>query len=479
VVFLRSVVLPELILYNCDTKEGISADGLDSRGDVFFKKLKSAGEIRLLGSQIGGGLICSGAFLTGEGDTLSADRANISGSVYLNEGFSSAGEIRLLGAHIGGNVDCSSASLTTKGDALSADGAKISGDVFFNNKFSSEGKIRLHGVQIGGDLSCSSASLTAEGNALNADSAKISGNIFLNEGFSSRGQISFPAAQIGGQIDCSQATIRGLFCGFMRLDKNLIWRSLGEPEQSYLYLFEATIGTLQDDTASWPAPGHLVIKGCEYKNLTHHEPSTEEHLKGKFLASQRQFDARERIQWLMLQREEDRLDPHAWMWLAKLFKEKDDVAGYRRIICEYRCLKARSLKNPALRWFNLRLAEIERNPWSIFIVFLPPLLLGTAIFWSAAHHIPPTNSEASRSWASSAAYPAAYPRFNPLVYTLENELPLIKFGMDDKWAPDPNLATQHQSGLYWSLAGFRWFLIAAGWIQGILLTVGINRRFRD
>jgi len=430
-VNLRSAVLPELFFYNCTTEQGISADGLDSPGRIFLRNLRSAGEISFVGAQVGG------------------------------------------------QLDCSGTSLTAEGEALSADGAHISGDVLLREGFSSKGPIRFRGAQIGGDLDCSGASLTAEGEALSADGAKISGNVFLSEGFSAKGAIRFNSTQIGGHLDCSQAAIRYLSCEFAHLDGSLIWRALVEPDQSYLNLLGATIGTLEDDTASWPAPGQLVIKGCEYRNLTHHEPSTEEHLKTRRLATQRQLDVRERIQWLMLQRDENRRDPHAWMWLAKLFKEKDDIAGYRRIICEYRSLKARASKNPFRRKLGLLLAEIERNPWTIFIVFLPLLLLGTAIFWSSAHHMPPTNSDASRAWASGTAYPAAYPRFNPLVYTLENELPLIKFGMDDKWAPDPNLSTQGRSGLYWFLVCFRWFLIAAGWVQGILLTVGINRRFRD
>jgi hypothetical protein len=28
------------------------------------------------------------------------------------------------------------------------------------------------------------------------------------------------------------------------------------------------------------------------------------------------------------------------------------------------------------------------------------------------------------------------PRFNPLIYSLANDLPQVKFGLDDKWAPD-------------------------------------------
>jgi hypothetical protein len=67
--------------------------------------------------------------------------------------------------------------------------------------------------------------------------------------------------------------------------------------------------------------------------------------------------------------------------------------------------------------------------------------------------------------------PAAYPRFNPVVYTLEKELPLVNFDLDDNWAPDPKLAAQGNWQAYWALAGFRWLLILVGWAQGIVLSI--------
>jgi hypothetical protein len=51
----------------------------------------------------------------------------------------------------------------------------------------------------------------------------------------------------------------------------------------------------------------------------------------------------------------------------------------------------------------------------------------------------PTSKEAYVAWSTGSRMDAAYPRFNPFIYSLENDLPLVKFGLDDKWAPDQTL----------------------------------------
>jgi hypothetical protein len=89
---------------------------------------------------------------------------------------------------------------------------------------------------------------------------------------------------------------------------------------------------------------------------------------------------------------------------------------------------------------------------------------------------------------------AHYPRFAPFVYTLENALPLVKLGMDDKWAPDPFhggdawfpghgwswcLQWLAMFNSYWFLAGVRWFLILFGWFQAAVLGAALTSRFKS
>jgi hypothetical protein len=396
------------------------------------------------------------------------------------------GELRFLGAQIGGVLDCCGAMLTAKGIALSADRADITGGVFLREHFSCSGEIRLLGAQIGGDLDCSGATLTAKGDALSADGANITGSVFLREGFSCSGVIRFSRAQISGDLNCRGARIKVLMCEHMRLEGNLIWTGIRDPKSSYLNLLGASVKMFRDDKLSWPDRGNLVVKGLEYEDLAHHEPSTEEHISNNQMAPQRLLDAGERIGWLCLQDEEDRPDPQAWMWLAKLFKEKGQDGDARRVLLNYRWRQA-----VAGNWVRLPhralLALLSWEPLLVLLPFALILLWGHQTYQKAwdKHQILPTASDTftqkpvGAPAAQAEVYAHAYPVFNPWIYTLDNELPLVKFGMDEKWAPDPNLAVKGKAATYWGLAGFRWFLIFAGWVQGILLTFGVTRRFRD
>jgi hypothetical protein len=56
-----------------------------------------------------------------------------------------------------------------------------------------------------------------------------------------------------------------------------------------------------------------------------------------------------------------------------------------------------------------------------------------------------------------------YPRFNPLVYSLENDLPLLKLGFDDKWAPDQNYHAKDPIISYENLRWTRVLVVLLGW----------------
>jgi hypothetical protein len=81
-----------------------------------------------------------------------------------------------------------------------------------------------------------------------------------------------------------------------------------------------------------------------------------------------------------------------------------------------------------------------------------------------------------------------YPKYQPFVYTLENAVPLVKLGMDDKWTPNPSpefcrpwfpkLPYLFFVSTYGILVFTRWFLIVWGWAQATILAAAVADRFK-
>jgi hypothetical protein len=75
--------------------------------------------------------------------------------------------------------------------------------------------------------------------------------------------------------------------------------------------------------------------------------------------------------------------------------------------------------------------------------------------------------------------PAAYPKLYPLVYTLENAVPLVRLGQDEKWAPDQQYPGTTWFTNYWFLMWARWLLILSGWFQATVLAAALSGRFKQ
>ena len=77
------------------------------------------------------------------------------------------------------------------------------------------------------------------------------------------------------------------------------------------------------------------------------------------------------------------------------------------------------------------------------------------------------------------------PPFQPFIYTLENAVPLVKLGMDDKWTPDPAhdgkawfpqypwLNWLGWFNSYGFLNGSRQLIILLGWFQAAVLGAAV------
>jgi hypothetical protein len=432
-----------------------------------------------------------------EGNALSADAAEIGGGVFLRESFESCGTIRLLGAKIKGDLSCSGAKLQVKeGNALVADGAEFGGSIFLNEDFESSGTIRLPGAKIKGDLECSGSKLNvADGDALTANGAEIGGNVFLCKAFESRGTIGLQSAKIGGDLAFLGAKTTKVDCTNLRLSGDMFWMRIQNSGETFLILSGATLKNLYDDRESWPHSENLILDGLTYQELTHHGPPSAEQIMSHSSGPELPFNVEERIKWLILQPEKAREKPQPWMQLRDLLERKGDRKGAKYVLFRFRCLQAQKSWT-FWRWLRIAFAWLEEAPiricWSIAFT----LTVGTMIFAGAfssgamlaSVQIQPN---AVLSNGESKNLSAHYPLSQSFLYTLENAVPLVKLGMDEKWMPDPKHKPQPWFpqfrwldwlgwfNSYWFLVVSRVLLICLGWFHAGVLGAALLRRFKE
>ena len=100
--------------------------------------LTAAGAISVGGAHVTGDLNCTNASLNGcnkDGNALFATQISVGGSVLLDGNFAAAGTVRMVGADIGGSLICSGARLSganDRGYSLLANESRVGGSVFLN-----------------------------------------------------------------------------------------------------------------------------------------------------------------------------------------------------------------------------------------------------------------------------------------------------------------------------------------------------------
>jgi hypothetical protein len=423
--------LHSLLFYQSKMHSGMVAWGMTARGIVRFDGCESPQLIDLISAQIEGNLECGdGTKLTGEGVALMLSGATIDGGVFLQR-LECAGQIFMINTEIGGNFECTGAKMTAKKDVLYLNGSHVQGSVFFDDHFSCSGRLILNNTKIEGVLRCRDATIHA----------------LQGEGM-----------QVGSALD---------------------WTGIQNADKARLVLKDARTKNLHDERESWPAAGNLSVNNFVYEELTLHPPRSEEEKKDWKRSGGLPLIVWQRIEWLNRQGEKERTEPQPWMHLAKLLEGKGDKKGAKRVTFELRRHQALAQwkKNRLMQFAAIQFARLEEQPMRILVPIALFVMVGWAVFWlaSAKGTMAPTNRDVYKAWAEGKPYEVAYPRFNPLVYSVENLLPIGKLGQDDKWAPDAGLA----GGWYVVLVSIRLILILAGWGQASVLAAAVSGRFRS
>jgi hypothetical protein len=482
---LQSATLPALTLSHCTTFHGITANNLRVDGAVSLEFLQSQGEIRFLAARIGGGLSCAGAQLEGI-PSLTADRAQILGGVFLNSQFCAAGTISLQDSIIGGDLSLDEASLHAADNALFADGVQVTGDINLTNQCEARGTIRLIGAQVGGKLQCTGASLLAgNANALSLDGARIKGDVRLDRTRTPTATLRFHDTVVEGDFNCDGACLVNLECKQTRVTGDFLWTNVtspmsgGKPEFFHLTLTDSNVGTFRDDRGSWPPDGGLHIQGFVYKSLISDTSPT--------------VDAETRIEWLKKQPSPEVLSRQPWTQLVNLLEANGDSSGAKKVTFAF---KQQQAYQDGVAWglINEPVHLLQERPWGVLPVIGSAWAIGSLVFWRAhrLRAMAPTDKTAYDAFAKGNNLPRHYTPFNPVIYTLENVLPVVDLGQDGAWGPNPQIRSIQESssdplsvllrrlprfGYIW-LSILRWVLILLGWALALILGAVIGGLFK-
>ena len=329
--------------------------------------------------------------------------------------------------------------------------------------------------------------------AISLKDMEIRGNLAVSGGFETDCSVEVISSHIGGNVAFVGAGLRFLRFRSTHVEGTLSWLGIKNAKTTALNLEDSSVQLLNDDRKSWPGASLLNVSGFKYKDLAlcrtptkaEEDSATNEVPLVPETVSQ---SAKERIDWLKLQSSHDVTSSQPWLQLATFFDDRGNSTGGKQV--RYMMGRVQGFSQGRLtRAASLPFDIVEENPMRICYPIAVLWLAGSLIFWRARRlrAMAPTDKDAYELFTQGVAIPGYIP-FHPAVYALEAVLPVVKFGQDSAWAPDPAVRKtwarkRWQRALpgieYRWLARLRWTLIVFGWALALILAGAIGSRFKS
>lgn len=478
--------------FNNPGKIAFAGDGIKISGHAYLSGMTVNGEFRLPDSHVGGILTCDNAKFINENEMAFFGDGIVVDSRFSFQKTVFKGMVRLIGAKCGGNLEFNDAKLSEPGGiALAADMINVTNSIVFSGEFHAKGEVRILAATVGGQLQCEGGFFeNPDGVALHADFLHIKHDVFLTairrgekveRVFSAIGEIRFVDTIIGGSFVCQNASLHNPVGTAMRLDSSNIAGSLRLKDitrlEGILNLENTRVKLLNDDSGSWPTKGKLIINAFEYEN---------------FAGDGIHLDAKERLRWLGL-RKPGAFSLQPFEQLAKTFRRMGfEDSAEEALIAKYDALRKSGILSAPSRIFYAAWGSvlsygfrIRRVLWGFLIMFI----LGSAAFWIAGimDIMQPSKERVYMDYGfvHSNVIPDEYPKFEPLIYSLDALVPLVDLHQENYWLPDitkpgPELILGWSIG--WIIRGYLWFHIIVGWVLSSMLVAyfaGFIRRQRE
>lgn len=388
--------------------------------------------------------------------------------------------ITLVRCYVPDGIDLSSAHLEefdirrSNTGAVSGDNATIQRDATFVS--GDYGSMSFFRARVDGNLDFTGSRIMSPGeDSVNLVESMVGGDVTFHDGFVTDGTVDARLAKIGYALDFHNVEFKGE--GGVNAERALIagtlyWTEIKHTPATTLDLENARAGAIWDDESSWPAPGKLIINGFEYGAIAGGPDN-----------------APARLRWLGLQPPE--YSPQPYRALARALNENGREDG---------ALEVRIAKEIAQRRFG-HMSRLQRA-WSLMLQvtigfgYRPLRALwwiggfvgfGTLLFgWGyRLRIITPTEERAYDHFVTTGEAPPYYPVFNPLIYSLENFLPVVELHQDKYWRPNARHTARGKVKMRGQpldasalpsriLRAYLWVHILAGWTITPLLFAGLS-----
>jgi hypothetical protein len=439
----------------------------------------------MYGAHIAGDLSLDGAKLLGKNSALYINTADIKGAAFF-QNFSCDGPVTMLETRIDHQVLATGAKF---GSTVSISGSSIDGDLTFR-KINSSRTFDLRGTSVGGSIYLDGAYLGDKEASLSMRNTKIAGDVFLMTAFHASGPVNMWQAEIKRGLWVSEAELTVLDCMDVQIGGDLTWIGILHPEKTTLKLLRASVRSLRDVKSSWPSFGNLQVGGFVYQQIALEVPPDVGDLEGKTKWKGGGTSPDDRIAWLKLQSKTDQIASQPWLQLAQFVQARGNPDGAREVLYDMERIQAWS-EGPVTYVKSSLYEFIEEDPWRVLYLIVLFWIFGSVIFWRARRMnlkaMAPKEDKAYDHFSKHDVPPPNIVPFNPLVYALENILPVVKFGQDDTWGPNPHLDSPSVEGLrrwlprlsYSWLAFVRLLLIVLGWALALILAGVIGSLFKS
>ncbi|WP_249124339.1 oxidoreductase [Saccharopolyspora erythraea] len=455
--------------------------------------------------------------------TLIADRSEVRGDVQLDQGFRSGGTIRMVSATVGGDLRMSGAqidlgwlrspraSVEEPLRAVHIDGTQVLGNLEAT-KVEFRGQFRMTDVRVGGSFQVNKAKLDGPrtdvllasrvvvGSNLDARDADITGsmqlqgaqvgaNLDLRSAYLTKpawhrhrmaykASLDLRAARIERDLVCAEGSRKFRAEGTVQLRRATIGRQLNfwgcvlgdgtsttainafgvvtqeltlfpsEPPRGRVTLRQAQCELLADNAELWDATGGVDVEDFSYENFTTpFEIADHDRVE-------------ERLAWLRATTG-GKYQPGPYDQLANVFRGNGNEEHAVTVLIEKQLRRYQAIAKatrPAFRWTVRLWSLLQRitvsygyRPLRALAWLLLFGVVGTV--WFSFHELVPINQD-------------DHPVWNPLLYTVDQLVPIINLGHDGMW--------QARGHSQWITV----LLIAAGWILATTVAAGISRGLR-